>query len=62
MRLPNFSYRYNVMVNGRYSSRWFTTRDEARAYRRELSSGTTSDVSFSIIRQAVSYGDDTTVR
>jgi hypothetical protein len=62
MRLPNFTYRYNVMVNGRYSTRWFTTRDEARAYRRELSSSSTNSVNYNIIRQPVSYGDDSTVR
>lgn len=62
MRLPSFSYRYNVMVNGRYTSAWFTTRDEARAYRRELSATSTSnDTDYSIVRQPVSWGTDSTV-
>ena len=61
MQIPNFTYRYNVTVNGRHTSRWFTTRNEARAYRRELSSSNSNDSTYSIIRQSVNWGDSTSV-
>jgi hypothetical protein len=67
MQLPSFSYRYNVMVNGRNTSTWFTTRDEARAHRRELTMSssdttTTTTNSYKIVRQSVNWGDSATVK
>lgn len=61
MRLPTFTYRYTVTTNGRYTNPWFTTRNEARAFRRELS-GTNASTTYSIVRQSVSFGDSAAVR
>ena len=55
MKLPTFTYRYTVTTNGRYTSPWFTTRNEARAFRRELSTSKTS--TYSVVRQPVTFGD-----
>lgn len=60
MKINNFSYRYNVSVNGRTNGQtWFTTRDEARAYRRELAASGLTDLS--IVRQKATWGDSMSV-
>ena len=60
MQISNFKYRYGLTANGKPMTIWFTSRDEARAMKRELSS--TSNKTYTVVRQAALWGDATPVR
>lgn len=60
MQISNFKYRYGLTANDKPMTIWFTSRDEARAMKRQLS--TSSTKTYTVVRQAALWGDSTPVR